>query len=103
MFQRGLSRADPRGRRGISLLLWCVGLLLLTSDASAQVPLGCPGALGTEDLIDHNLSISFCELCDEGDVRIVIENPLATSTNVDFSEIVITEDLRRLARWIWWG
>ncbi|MGI9645217.1 MAG: hypothetical protein ACR2O6_07910, partial [Ilumatobacteraceae bacterium] len=54
----------------------------------------CPAGLGAADLIDHDLGFSFCELCDEGTVRIVIENPFEAVEVTEFSELVITEDLR---------
>ncbi len=95
MIQREQGRAGAYRGRSVFLLLSCAVLLLHASGASAQVvPPGCPASLGTADLIDHELGVSFCELCEAGNARIVIENPLATNQNVDFSAIVITEDLR---------
>ena len=46
------------------------------------------------DLIDHDFSVSFCELCEIGTVRIEIENPFRNNDDADFTDIVITEDLR---------
>jgi hypothetical protein len=74
------------------LLLRMAGLLLLAAPASAQ-PATCPPELATVDIIDHDFSVSFCELCDVGTVRIVVDNPLGPPDDVDFSEIVVTEDL----------
>ena len=85
-----------------SILFVLMGFLALlpTDRASAQtVPPGCPAALNT-DLIDHDLnanpgvSVSFCELCSRGQVVIEIENPLGNSDDIDFSNIVIQEDLQ---------
>ena len=86
------ARARSRGR----LLLWVAFVLcLLAAPAAAQVPPGCPAALGAADLIQHDLSFSFCELCSVGDARLVVENPFDPGDGVDdFTEIVVTEDLR---------
>jgi len=83
------------GSRMSILLLGLVALLLLPAErASAQpVPDGCPDALATADIIRHDFSVSFCELCDVGTVRIVIQNPFQMWNQVDFSEIVVREDL----------
>ncbi len=70
------------------------GLLLFANPAEAQVPPTCPANLATADLIDHDFSVSFCELCDIGTVRLEIENPYRQADNVDFSDIVVTEDLQ---------
>ena len=37
---------------------------------------------------------SSCELCGTGTVRIVVENPFRQSQDLDFSNIVVTEDLK---------
>jgi len=69
-------------------------LLLLADPASAQgVPATCPAALGTAQIIRHDFTVSFCELCDVGTVRIVVENPFRRQDDVDFSDLVVTEDL----------
>jgi uncharacterized repeat protein (TIGR01451 family) len=86
------NRARTLGSRpGLLLLLSAV--LLYAAPAAAQVPATCPGALATADIIDHDFSVSFCELCDVGTVRIVIENPFRRQDDVDFSQIVVTENL----------
>jgi len=62
--------------------------------AAAQVvPATCPAALGTADIIDHDFTVSFCELCTTGTVRIEIENPFDANDDVDFSDVVVGEDL----------
>jgi uncharacterized repeat protein (TIGR01451 family) len=92
-------RGDRYGAKALggglaSLLLGVVVLCLPAERASAQVPPGCPATLGSADLIDHDLVTSFCELCDEGTVRIEIENPFGPAAGVgDLSELVVTEDL----------
>ncbi len=75
------------GGAALALLLWC-------SPAKAQsVPPGCPANLATADIVNHDFTVSFCELCDVGTVRLVIENPYRRQDDVDFTDIVITEDL----------
>ena len=91
-------RGDRKGARALGgalcVLLGLAALCLRAAPALAQVPAGCPVALGNADLVGHDLSVSFCELCDVGTVRIVIENPFGPGDGVgDFSELVITEDL----------
>ena len=81
----------------IALVTFCVlfSATVLANRATAQaVPPGCSAQLGTADLIDHNLTISFCELCNTGTVRIEIVNPFNTTDNLDFSDITIAEDLQ---------
>lgn len=83
-------------RRRTIPIVWLL-LLALASAGSAQaqaVPPSCPAELGTADLIDHDFTVSFCELCDVGTVRIDIENPTSTPNAVDFSQLVIDEDLQ---------
>ena len=71
------------------------GLLLLANPAAAQlIPDTCPSNLNTTSLIEHDLSASFCELCEVGTVRLVIENPYRASDDVDFTAIVVTENLQ---------
>jgi hypothetical protein len=86
--------AVPAGRRALLSLLGLVaGFLCLTGEASAQaVPASCPSNLATADLIDHNFTVSFCELCAIGTVRIEIENPYRQTDDADFGGIVITEN-----------
>jgi len=78
------------------LLLGLVALLLPAPQASAQgVPPTCPSSLGTATIISNDFNVSFCELCDVGTVRIVVENPFRrTGDDIDFSEIVVTQNLR---------
>ncbi len=84
-------------RRAIAIASWAIALLCL-SGASAQaqpVPATCPAQLGTETLVRHDMSVSFCELCDVGQATIVVENPLSTFPgDVDFSDITVVENLR---------
>ena len=76
---------------GLALLL---AGMLWTVPASAQaIPASCPSGLATADLIDHDFSVSFCELCEIGTVRIEIENPFRNNDDADFSDIVVTENL----------
>jgi len=83
------------GSRAVLLLLALAALLLPAPQASAQpVPPTCPRSLGTATIISHDFNVSFCELCDQGTVRIVIQNPFRRSDDVDFSDLVITENLR---------
>ncbi len=70
----------------------CAVFMLGAVAANAQA-LSCPANLGSADLIDHNFSVSFCELCEVGTVRIEIENPFRNNDDADFSDIVIVEDL----------
>jgi hypothetical protein len=68
--------------------------MLWSAPASAQaIPPSCPSGLATADLIDHDFSVSFCELCEIGTVRIEIENPFRNNDDADFQDIVITENL----------
>ncbi len=87
-------RARTLGSRSGLLLLGLSAVVLFAAPAAAQpVPASCPAALRTSDIIRHDFGVSFCELCDVGTVRIVIENPFRPWDDVDFSEIVVTEDL----------
>lgn len=77
-----------------SLRLLAFGFLLWSTQATAQgVPASCPNDLDSADIIEHDLSFSYCELCGVGTVRIVIENPYRSSDDADFSDLVVTEDL----------
>jgi hypothetical protein len=68
--------------------------LLWSAESSAQaIPANCPANLATADIINHDFSVSFCELCDVGTVRMEIENPYRNQDDVDFSDIVVTENL----------
>ena len=71
-----------------------MGFLLLSTQAMAQaVPPSCPSSLATADIIEHDFTVSFCELCDVGTVRIEIENPYRNNDDTDFSDLVVTENL----------
>ncbi len=73
----------------------CLWVAMGASPARAQtVPPGCPSSLGTADLIDHDFTVSFCELCSVGTVNIVIKNPTQAPDDVHLSQIVVREDLR---------
>jgi hypothetical protein len=61
--------------------------------AAQAVPGTCPAALGTADLIDHDFTVSFCELCTTGTVRIAIDNPFDANDDVDLGDVVVSEDL----------
>ncbi len=98
MNRRQRDRARKTSRRldaiGVALLA-LLACWLPAERAAAQVPATCPAQLGTADLIDHDLSVSFCELCNTGTVRIVIENPLGFQVGAgDFSGLVVTENLQ---------
>jgi uncharacterized repeat protein (TIGR01451 family) len=76
------------------VLLVIVAWSLTPQRARAQgVPDTCPAELGTADIIAHDFTRSFCELCAVGTVRIVIANPFRRGDDVEFSELVITENL----------
>ena len=71
----------------LSAVLW-------SAEAGAQaIPPSCPNNLGTVSIIDHDFTVSFCELCDVGTVRLDIENPYRRVDDADFSDIVIRENL----------
>ena len=77
------------------LVLSALALLMLSSESHAQaVPASCPANLGTANIVSHDFSVSFCELCDVGTVRMVIENPYDQADQVDMSDIAITENLQ---------
>ncbi|MGY8806081.1 MAG: hypothetical protein ACKVK6_17830, partial [bacterium] len=67
--------------------------LWATPSLAQTVPAGCPSSLGFADLIDHDFTVSFCELCSVGTVNIVIKNPTSMPDDVDLSQIVVREDL----------
>ena len=93
MIRFGHTRAQVRGGTIPFVLLFLLALLPTDKAIAQAVPPGCPSELGTEDLIDHNFGVSFCELCGVGQVRIEIENPLSNPNAVDFADVVIREDL----------
>ncbi|MCA9502228.1 MAG: DUF11 domain-containing protein [Myxococcales bacterium] len=78
----------------IALLVALLSLFATTPSFAQGVPGTCSPALGTADLIDHDFGVSSCELCGRGTVRIEIENPFGPSDDLDFSDLVLTEDLR---------
>ncbi|MCZ6618184.1 MAG: hypothetical protein O7E57_08625, partial [Gammaproteobacteria bacterium] len=77
-------------RRLIEVVLSC---LLCFAQQAYSDGLSCPAALHTADVIDHDMSVSFCELCDVGTVRLIIENPFRQSDDADFAGIVVSENL----------
>ena len=80
--------------RKLLVPVFALGLLLFGELVLAQsVPANCPKNLDTTDVIDHDFTVSFCELCGIGTVRIEIENPFERREDVDFSDIVVTENL----------
>ena len=93
MIQQDQNRVPKCGGGRGRLLLWLAALFLLAAPASAQVPAGCPNSLHNthgDDLIRHDMSASFCTLCAQGFVTIVVENPTRKADAVDFSGIIIT-------------
>lgn len=87
--------SSARARRTIRIVL--LGLLAFAMPRAAlaqAVPPTCDPQLGTADLIDHDLSVSFCELCDRGTVQIEIENPFDPGDDLDFSNLIVREDLQ---------
>lgn len=78
-----------------ALCLSALVVASLSSEAKAQsVPASCPANLSTANIVSHDFTVSFCELCDVGTVRMVIENPYEQADLVDMADIAITEDLR---------
>ncbi|MDH3641153.1 MAG: DUF11 domain-containing protein, partial [Gammaproteobacteria bacterium] len=75
------------------LIVIAMGCLLCFSQLAQADGPTCPAALHSANAISHDLSVSFCELCDIGTVRLVVENPFRASDDADFSNIVVTEDL----------
>jgi uncharacterized repeat protein (TIGR01451 family) len=95
MIQGDHSSTNTLNSTVIIALLAIAAFSLPAARASAQVPPTCPPELGTADLIDNVFSVSFCELCATGSVRIVVENPIQTAPgDVDLTQIVVREDLR---------
>ena len=88
----GIARASIVSA-SLSILAFASGLLGAAKAGAQGVPATCPAALGTADLIDHDFSVSFCELCTTGTVRIEIENPFNAFDDVDFTDLVVEEDL----------
>ncbi|HKK52438.1 MAG TPA: hypothetical protein VKA74_12660, partial [Myxococcota bacterium] len=69
-------------------------LWLSAGQADAQlVPGTCPSSLATEEIIAHDFTVSFCELCETGRIELEITNPFRQSDDVDLTELVITENL----------
>jgi len=97
--------AKPKHCAAVSIVAWqdmarrwlvvsaLIGLLWSTGASAQAIPPGCPANLSTVDIIDHDFSVSFCELCEIGTVRLEIENPYRNNDDADFSDIVVTEDL----------
>ena len=85
---------DGRGwvNRYLRPALACALLIVASASAQAQ-DASCPANLGTASIIDHDFTVSFCELCDVGTVRIEVENPFRNNDDADMSDIVITENL----------
>jgi len=79
----------------VRLAFACIaaGLLLSANAAAQDVPAACPADLDTANIVAHDFQVSFCELCDIGTVRLVIENPYRPRDDADFSDIVISDDL----------
>jgi len=92
---RGDRHSREAAARAIVVALTALLVLALgPAAARAQVPPGCPAELGTVSIVRHDLAASFCELCEEGTVRIVVESPFDQGDGVgDLSELVVTGDL----------
>jgi uncharacterized repeat protein (TIGR01451 family) len=91
-----IRRAIPdngRPTRRTPFLLLIVAVLWSAGASAQSVPPNCPASLATAAIIDHDLAVSFCELCGPGTIRLEIENPFRRSDDADFSDIVVTEDL----------
>ncbi|MCK9531771.1 MAG: isopeptide-forming domain-containing fimbrial protein, partial [Gammaproteobacteria bacterium] len=69
-------------------LLVCAALVL-PMEATGAWPGSCTPDAGVE-FIRHDLSVSFCELCGQGQVRLVVSNPLG----VDLTHLTVVENLR---------
>jgi len=77
-----------------AVIVMALSAVLWSAEAGAQaIPPSCPNNLGTANIIEHDFSVSFCELCAVGTVRLDIENPYRRQDDADFSDIVITENL----------
>ena len=77
-----------------AVVLTALFTVLCSTEAAAQaIPPSCPSNLGTVSIIDHNFTVSYCELCGTGTVTLEIENPYRRVDDADFSDIVITENL----------
>ncbi|MDH4056039.1 MAG: hypothetical protein OEV58_11735, partial [Gammaproteobacteria bacterium] len=69
-------------------------MFFIFASAAAQAQnASCPANLGTANIIEHNFTVSFCELCETGTVRVEIENPYGNNQDADFSDIVVTDNL----------
>ena len=90
---RRLSKTLRMLRRSVAGFV-LLGLLWSTQAAAQAIPPNCPSNLGTANVIDHDFSVSFCELCSTGTVTLEIENPYRDADDADFSDLVITEDLQ---------
>ena len=77
----------------ILLRVMASAICLFGATAAQAQAQSCPSNLGTANAIAHNVTVSFCELCEEGTVRIEVENPFGNNDDADFSDIVITENL----------
>ena len=85
--------SSHRSRSRLLALSIAISCLWATPSLAQTVPAGCPSSLGSADLIDHDFTVSFCELCSVGTVNIVIKNPTSLPDDVDLSQIVVREDL----------
>jgi uncharacterized repeat protein (TIGR01451 family)/fimbrial isopeptide formation D2 family protein len=76
-------------RRALLGLCAFVPLVLPIEQALGAMPGSCTPDAGVA-FIEHDLSISWCELCGEGEVHLSISNPLG----VDLTNLTVREDLR---------
>jgi len=79
--------------------LVALACVLWLAEASAHtIPANCPANLATADIIDHDFTVSFCELCDIGtivpageqfviEITVVLED---TPTNTPSTQFVNT-------------
>jgi len=88
---RSDSRTGRAARRATFVALLALACASLPAARAAAQPASCQ--LGGADLIDHDFGQSYCELCGPGRVRIVVENPFDANDDLDFSQIVVREDL----------
>lgn len=69
-------------------LIALAALFWSTASTAQGVPASCPNTLATADIIDHDSSVSFCELCDVSTLRLeiaaVLDDSSANSPSTQF-------------------
>ena len=90
------TEGDERMGRGLKhkLIMTALSCLLFAAEHVYAHGDTCPAELHTANLISHDMSVSFCELCDVGTVTLEIENPFSQADDADFSNLIVTENLR---------